>query len=193
MSGPTKSFHGTRVLAAFALVAPFALSACLESTGIAAKAGYSLSSSQANCLLPNTSSVRNITQRLAANSITLNFDFCSKPGGYDCVVHKFGPSLANSESVVGESVNVPELGGDVSISVNSQSFNTFSVAHLPGVSASASQPGGELNHTEYVCNQHDLRDAETSLAIGEADNLKDALASAYAQCSSVAPRVVSGN
>ncbi len=171
-----------------AAVALLAFSSCLENTGIAAKAGSTIAKSQANCLLPNTAGVKIVNQKLAANSIKLSTDFCTKPGGYDCIIHKFGPSLPNSDSVVSESATVAELGGDVSITMTSQSFNTAAVARLSSV-AGASQPGGELNHVEYICHQHDLRDGDTSLAVGDADSLRDALSQAYAECSGIAPRV----
>jgi hypothetical protein len=177
----------TRVFAA--LIASLALSSCLENTGIAAKAGSTIAKSQANCLAPDALAVRAVNVRLAASSVTLSSDFCTKPGGYDCFIHKFGPSVPNGDSVISESANVAELGGDVSITMSSQTFNTAAVARLSTV-AGASQPGGELNHVEYICHQHDLWDAETTLAVGESDNLKDALSKAYTQCSGIAPRVV---
>jgi hypothetical protein len=169
------------------VIAGFIFSGCLENAGIAVKRVSALSTNQTNCLLPNARAVKSAARRLAAKSEMISSDVCTNPGGYDCFAHQFGPSLVNGEAVVGESVDVPALGGDVSLSVVVQSFNTLGLARM--TSASASQPGGELNHVEYICHQHDLFEADGSLGVGEGAHLRDALSAAYAQCAAVAPRL----
>jgi len=187
MSFPNRRFRWIRLLSAVVATAAFGLSGCLENTGVTVKKVSALSTQQTNCLLPNAVAVKSAARNLAAKSLVISTDACANPSGYDCFAHKFGPSLANGEAVIGESVNVPELGGDVSLSITAQSFNTLTLARQ--ASASASQPGGELNHVEYICHQHDLFEADGSLGVGEAGNLRDALAAAYTQCAAVAPRL----
>ncbi len=193
MFNPSRRNPSARALVMLGVLASVAgLSSCLENTGIAAKAGYTLSKSQANCALPDAASVKNIGQRLAASAVVVGVDFCAKPDGYECYVRKFSPTTIAGQSVVEECPHVAELGGDICYNLKSVGFNTRAAARAPGVSASASQPGGDFNRSEYVCHQHDLKDGENYLAVGEGDTLRDALANAYAKCAGVAPRLAAG-
>jgi hypothetical protein len=180
-------------IAALLAIAPLGLSGCLENTGVAAKAGFSLATSQTNCLLPDAASVKNLTQKFAASAVTVGGDFCAKPTGYDCNLRVFSPTATNGQAEVDECAHVAELGGDVCFKVKSFTFSTRDASRASGVSATALQPGGEFNRLEYQCSQHDLFDGSNFLAVGEADSLKDALAQAFTKCSALQPRLTAGN
>ena len=77
----------------FGSVLAIALSGCLENAGVAVKGASLLSTSQTNCLVPGAESVRTASRSLAASSVRVGPDFCSKPSAYDCVSHRFGPSV----------------------------------------------------------------------------------------------------
>lgn len=189
MSKPSMKFRGICALAA--LTATLALSACLQNTGVVSKTGQALTKGQSNCLAPDAAAVKNIAQRLTASAIVVGGDFCAKPEGYECYARKFGVTLSNGTSTVEERAHVAELGGDFAIKVETHTYNTREAATSPGVSSSATLAGGDYNRSEYVCHQHDLKDGDNYLAIGEAESLNEALAGAYAKCTGVAPRLVS--
>lgn len=190
MSIHSRKLGAARALAA--LLATFALSSCIQNTGIAAKAGYTLSKSQANCLAPDAASVKNIAQRFAASAVEVGGDFCLKPESYECYLRKFSPTLANGQSTTEEIAHVAELGGNTVYKLKTQTYSTREAASAPGVSAVALQPGGDYNRSEYVCHQTALKDGVNFLAVGEGESLDDALSSAYSKCTSLAPRLVSG-
>ena len=178
---------------ALAILATFALSACLENSGVALKSAKStLVKSQADCALPDSATVQSVGRRLAASAIEVGADFCGKPENYECYVRKFSPSVANGQSVVEECGHVGELGGDVCLKLKANFFNTREASRAPGTSASASLAGGEFNRSEYVCHNRELKEADVFLAVGEGDFLKDALAASVAKCAGVAPRLASG-
>ncbi|MBS1962837.1 MAG: hypothetical protein JST04_11515 [Bdellovibrionales bacterium] len=190
MFNHSKVRWGSRALAIFATVAPLVLSACLENAGVVVKSGASISKSQANCLLPDSAAVAHVASRLAASAVDVsNADFCAKPEGYECYVRRFSPGLVDGESTIEETAHVADLGGNVVFRLAARNYSTRDAARAPGVSAAALQPGGDFNRSEYVCNQHDLKDGTSYLAVGEGDNLNDALAAAYAKCTGVAPRL----
>lgn len=181
---------GSRALALIAGIAPFVLSACLENAGVVAKTGASIAKSQANCLAPDSEAVAHVASRLAASAVDVSSaEFCAKPEGYECYVRRFSPLLSDGESTIEETAHVADLGGNVVYRLAARNYSTRDAARAPGVSASALQPGGDFNRSEYVCHQHDLKDGATYLAVGEGDNLNDALSAAYAKCTGVAPRL----
>lgn len=177
------------LIAAFAAIS---LAGCLENTGVVLKSSTSASQSQANCLLPNQAAVKAISQRLVAAGTLVGPDFCSKPEGYSCYRRVFSPSISDGQTSDNECAKVNELGGDVCLKIDSRNFNTFEVSRLADTPASSTKPGGELNRSEYVCDEKDLKDGDNFLAIGEGDTLGAALSAAFAQCASVAPRLGGG-
>lgn len=181
------------VVRALAAIFPFlALSACLENAGIASKAGTTLAKSQSNCLAPDSAAVKNIALRLAASSVEVASDFCTKADGYECYLRRFSPTLANGQTTTEETSRFVEFGGTTAFKLRTQTYNTREASRAPGVSAVATQSGGDYNRSEYVCHQLALKDGTTFLAVGDGDTLDEALAAAYAKCSGVAPRLATG-
>lgn len=163
-------------------------SGCLPSAGVLVK---SAALSQ-NCPLPNSVAVKNIGRRLAEASVLVGPDFCSKSTDYTCNRKRFSPTARDGKSIVEECAHVSELGGDVCMKVNSQSYSTAEAARRSDISASSVLPGGDLNRSDYLCYHSSLFDGDDYLAMGEGDHLNEALAAAFAQCFGVTPRLAVG-
>lgn len=163
-------------------------SGCLQNTGVLTKTN-ALSQ---NCSLPNSVAVANISLRMAEASVVVGSDFCASVADYTCNRKRFSPTATNGKSIVEECTHVAELGGDVCLKVNSQSYSTAEAAKRSDISASAALPGGDLNRSDYLCYHSSLVDGENYLTIGEADHLNEALAAAFVQCAGIAPRLSAG-
>jgi len=176
-----------RVGIVFVLI--FCGSACLKSTGVVEKVSKPALSQK--CLLPNSLTIQNVSRKLAAASVIVDASFCSNIENYTCSRKRFSPTAKNGKSTVEECVKLDEFGGSVCLMVNSQSYNTSDAAKRVDISPSESLPGGELNRSDYLCDQSKLLDGDDFLAIGEGDDLAGALLGAYSKCMSIAPRLSS--
>ncbi len=175
----------------FSVALAIACSGCIESKGVTVKTN-ALSQNSANCLLPNSVAVKNIGNRLAAAAVTIGPDFCAKAADYVCNRKRFSPTAQNGKSVVEECTHSAELGGDVCLKVNSQSYSTAEAANRSDVAAAAVLPGGDLNRSDYLCYLPSLVDGNEYIAQGEGEHLNEALSAAFAQCSAIAPRLTAG-
>ncbi len=169
----------------------FACSGCLQSTGVVAKTNTSTSLSQ-NCLLPNSASVANISRKLAGTATAMSPEFCGSISSYTCNRKLFSPTVTNGKSIAEECTHLAELGGDVCLKVNVQTYSTAEAAKRSDISATSLQPGGDLNRSDYLCYQSSLVDGDNFLAVGEGDHLNEALAAALVQCNGVSPRLTVG-
>jgi hypothetical protein len=144
-----------------------------------------------NCEIPDGFAVKNINRRLAAEGTVVGPDFCAKSESYSCYRRVFSPIVAEGASVEEECAQVAEVGGAFCVKLESRNYNTREASLLADTPTAATKPGGEFNRTEYVCHHRDLKDGETYLAVGDGEQLKDAVVAAYGKCTGVSPRLTS--
>lgn len=159
---------------------------CFQNTGVVTKTNALAQ----NCLLPNAAAVKSISSRLSAASVVVSADFCANSADYTCNRKIFSPTAVNAKNSAEECTHLSELGGDVCLKVNSQSYSTAEAAKRSDISASSILPGGDLNRSEYICYHSALIDGDNYLAIGESDSLNEALANAVSQCSGILPSII---
>lgn len=156
--------------------------------GVVTLDGSSLNPIQ-NCPLPNNAVVARIERKMASASRTVGEDFCTQIQNYTCTRRVFSPETSNRTAIEQECTKIDEFGGSACLTLTSHYFDTREAAKRDDTPSVSLQLGGEYNRSEYQCYQNLLKDGDDYLAVGQGDDLREALLLSHLECTGIAPRL----
>jgi hypothetical protein len=190
------NFRDAAIVSAFALLM---LPGCLElKSNPTAYTAFLRAQGQAvvappvtGCVTDKTRAMRALAARVEVKGSEHRAEgYCTQPSHYSCSHRQFSPDLPNraeGTTQTSECADDASLGGKVCLTLASHRFNTREAARNTGADKSAIEPGGEFNRDEYLCHHVQLKDKAGAVAIGEAENLTDALKLAHEKCQDLVP------
>jgi hypothetical protein len=143
--------------------------------------------STATCSIQKARQVRQRASQVQLPAgMRVNSELCANPVHYFCSVRQFAPDALTEKSTRQECLDLPELGGRACLGIAAIGFNT---RDAEGKDPKAFEPGGEYNRNEYLCQHALIKDGDTTLSLGEAGTLAEALRISIEKCYELLPHL----